>query len=120
MLGPLSKNSLHFTENAGTWRCQDVKHIIIFCQNHTHNRQKLYKEAGTDRYQEILSTREGLRAVARGVMKEGLLAQFSLAKEQIDLLEGRTSNGGNSDADGNGDGGGDGGDEDEGKVGEQG
>ena len=31
-----------------------------------------------------------------------LLAQFSLAKEQIDLLEGRTSNDGNGDGDGNG------------------
>lgn len=50
-------------------------------------------------------------------MNEGLLAQFSLAKKQIDLLEGRTSNGGNSDADGNGDGGGD---EEEDKAVEQG
>ncbi|MCJ1272053.1 hypothetical protein MMC22_011960, partial [Lobaria immixta] len=57
-------------------------------------RQKLQEEAGTNRYQEILSTGKGLRAVARWVMNEGLLAQLSLAKEQIDLVEGRTSHDG--------------------------
>ena len=45
--------------------------------------------AGTDRYVEIMSTGKGLRAVARWVMSERLLSQFSLAKEQIDRAEGR-------------------------------
>ena len=96
---------------------KDVKHIIIFCPDRAHNRQKLYEEAGTNRYHGILSTGKGLRAVARWVMNEGLSTQFSLAKEHIDLLEGRTSTGGDGNGDGseNGDGGedGDGDDEDE-------
>lgn len=35
----------------------------------------------------MLSTRKGLKAVARWAMTEGLLHQFSLAKEQIDRAE---------------------------------
>ena len=93
------------------WRRQDPKQIIIFCPNHARNRRSLYEAARTDRYQEIMSTGKGLRAVARCVMSEGLLAQFSLAKEQIDLLEGRTGNDGDGEGDGDGDGDGD--DEDE-------
>lgn len=62
----------------------------MLCPNHAHNRRRLFEAAGTDRYQDILSTGKGLRAVARWVMNEGLLAQLSLAKEQIDGVEGRT------------------------------
>ena len=36
-----------------------------------------------------MSTGKGLRAVTRWVINEGLLSQFSLAKEQIDRAEGR-------------------------------
>ena len=36
-----------------------------------------------------MSTGKGLRAVARWVMSEGLLSQISLAKEQINRVEGR-------------------------------
>ena len=71
------------------WRQQDPKHIIIFCPNHAHNRRSLYEAAGTSRYQELMSTGKGLRAVARWVINEGLLSQFALAKEQIDRAEGR-------------------------------
>ena len=72
------------------WRRQDPKHVIVFCPHHARNRRRLFEAAGTDRWQEVLSTGKGLRAVARWVMDEGLLAQFSLAKEQIDRVEGRT------------------------------
>ena len=44
-------------------------------------------------------------------MNEAILAQFFLAKEQIDLLKDRTSNDGHGDGGGGGDGDGD--DEDE-------
>ena len=70
------------------WRRQDPKHVIVFCPNHALTRNRLYEEAGTQQYQEMLSTRKGLRAVARWVMREGLLHQFSLAKEQIDRAGG--------------------------------
>ena len=66
------------------WRRQDPKHVIVFCPNHALTRNRLYKKAGTQQYQEMLSTKKGLRAVARWVMRKGLLHQFLLAKEQID------------------------------------
>ena len=71
------------------YRRQDRKHVIIFCPNHAYNRRRLYETAGTNRYQEIMSTGNGLRAVARWVTNEGLLSQFSLAKEQSDWVEGK-------------------------------
>ena len=49
----------------------------------------LFEATGTDRYQEILSTGKGIRGMARWVMSESLLPQFSLAKEQIDGVESR-------------------------------
>lgn len=61
----------------------------MFCPNHSHNRRRLFQAAGTDRYQKILSTGKGIRAVARWIMSEGLVLRFSLAKEQIDRAEGR-------------------------------
>ena len=82
------------------WRRQDPKHIIIFCPNHALNRRSLYEAAGTGRYREIMSTRKGLRALARWVMSEGLLLQFSLAKEQADWVEGRAINDSGSVGDG--------------------
>ena len=45
-----------------------------------------------------MSTGKGLRAVARWVMSEGLLLQFSLANEQIHRVEGRINI--NDDGDG--------------------
>ena len=62
------------------------------CPDHAHNQRKLFEAAGTDGYQEILSTGKRLRAEARWVMSEGLLAQFSLAKEQTNRAEGRVGN----------------------------
>ena len=58
------------------WRRQDPKHIIIFCPNHAATRNRLYEEAGTRHYKEILATKRGLRAVAGWIMREGLLHQF--------------------------------------------
>ncbi|MCJ1265039.1 hypothetical protein MMC22_004914 [Lobaria immixta] len=48
---------------------------------------------GTNRYEQMISTGKGLRAVARWVMSEGLLGQFLLAKEQSDWAEGRGKRG---------------------------
>lgn len=81
----------------GGWRRQDPKHVIIFCPNHARNRRSLYEAAGTDRYQGTMSTGKGLRAVARWARSEGLLLQFSLAKVQIDRVEGRVLNDGDNE-----------------------
>ena len=62
-----------------------------------------------------MSTGKGLQAVARWVMSEGLLSQFSLAKEQVDWVEGRATNDSGSEGDEVGDG--DDGDETEAGVG---
>ena len=69
------------------WRRQDPKHIIVFCPNHAATRNRLYEEAGTRHYKEMLATKRGLRAVAGWVMREGLLHQFSLAKEHAEWAE---------------------------------
>ncbi|MCJ1265443.1 hypothetical protein MMC22_005321 [Lobaria immixta] len=63
--------------------------FVVFCPNHALIRDRLYEEAGTQQDLQMLLTRNGLRAVARRVMREGLLHQFSLAREQIDRAEGR-------------------------------
>lgn len=60
--------------------------------NYASTRRKLYEETGTQQYQNILSTGKRLRAVARWIMREGLLGHFSLAKEQHDWMEGRARN----------------------------
>ena len=69
------------------WRRQDPTHVTAFCPDHEVTRDKLYEEARTRQYLEMLSTRRGLRAVARWMMGEGLLHQFSLTREQIDRAE---------------------------------
>ena len=62
---------------------------MMFCPNHAPNRRGLYEKAGTHRYQETLSTGEGPRAVARWVVNQGLLGQFSRARAQMDQGERR-------------------------------
>ena len=64
------------------WRRQDPKHIIIFCPNDARNCRRSYEAAGTDRYQETMSTGNGFWAVARWVMSEGLFSQFDETLEQ--------------------------------------
>lgn len=44
-----------------------------------------------------MSTGKGLRAVARWPTSEGLLGQFSLAKEQRDWVEGKRKGSGDED-----------------------
>ena len=65
-----------------------------------NNRRSLYEAAGTSQYWELMSTGKGLRAVAQWVMSEGLLSQFSLAKEQIDCAEDRAREDDDDDDDG--------------------
>ena len=67
-------------------RRQDLRHVIIFCPNQAFKRRRLYEKTETQRYQETLSTEKCLRAIARWVMKEGLLGQFWLAREQMALV----------------------------------
>lgn len=62
--------------------------LLLSCPNHESSRWKSYEAAGTDRYKQILGTEKDLGAVARWVMREGLLGQFSPAKEQKDRVEG--------------------------------
>ena len=72
------------------WRRQDPKRVVIFCLNHAYYRRRFYETAGTDYTKRlIILIGKGLRAVARWVMNEGHLSQFSLAKEQSDWVEGK-------------------------------
>lgn len=87
------------------WRCQDVKTHHYLLSDLRPTTVRSYNEEG--RYRPVPGNSsdrkgEGFVQWPGGSRTRELLAQFSLAKEQIDLLEGRTSNDGNGDGDGNG------------------
>ena len=67
------------TCNQGT---QTLKHICIFCPELQRNRYQLFLTAGSNSWEEISSTKRGLLATARWLIREGVLEQFSLAREE--------------------------------------
>lgn len=60
------------------------------------------KRPGHSSNKKMLSTKRGLQAVARWMMKRDLLHQFLLAKKQIDWVEGRNRAKKGDDEDGKG------------------
>ena len=62
---------------------QDAKHVILFCEMFAAYRRYLFEEAGTNDWDALTSTKKGLKAITRWVMKTGLLGQFSLAANQL-------------------------------------
>ena len=67
---------------------KDIANDLHICQ---YKGKFYYEAAGNNRYEEMMSTGKGLRAVTRWTMSEGLPGQFSLAKDQRDRAEGRGS-----------------------------
>lgn len=61
-------------------RAQTVKHILCHCPNHIGLREKMYRDAGTDKFCHLLKTQKGCRAAARMLLSTNLLAQFSDAE----------------------------------------
>ena len=75
------------------WQKENPKHVIIFCPDQVHHRCRLYKAAGTNQYEQMMSMGKGLQAVARWVISKSLLGQFSLAKKQSNWVEGKEKKG---------------------------
>jgi hypothetical protein len=65
------------------WLQQTPKHIAMFCPDRQEHRQRLFQEAGTTDFQEMVSTKQGAKAIAKWFIQTNLLTQFSLAKEQL-------------------------------------
>ena len=55
---------------------QTAKHMIMYCP--LLRREQLFVEAGSQDYRKLTSTVRGLRAVAKWIIRSGLLAQFKL------------------------------------------
>jgi hypothetical protein len=70
-----------------------VKHILIFCPERQHARERLFREAGTSNWKDLANTKRGLTAVARWMIQEAVLEQFSLAKDEEKEREGRGTDG---------------------------
>jgi len=64
------------------YRAQTVKHILIFCHKRQQARERLFREAGTSNWKDLVNTRRGLQAAARWMIHEAVLDQFSLARDE--------------------------------------
>jgi len=64
------------------YRAQTVKHILIFCHMRQQARERLFREAGTSNWKDLVNTRRGLQAAARWMIHEAVLDQFSLARDE--------------------------------------
>ena len=60
---------------------QTPKHIVLFCARFERDRDKMIREAGTSDFRSLLANERGLRAVTTWFLQQGILSQFSLAKE---------------------------------------
>ncbi len=60
-----------------------MKHILFFCPKFREARQRLFIEAGTTDTRRMLTETKGIRAAARWMVETGVIASFSLAREQL-------------------------------------
>lgn len=65
------------------WRCQDVKHIFMFCPMFQDRQRGLVQTAGTNDLHRMLTTPKGAKAATKWLIQTGLLGQYSLANEQL-------------------------------------
>ena len=70
------------------WRKQDGKHITLFCPDYTEGRTEMLREAGTGCFDTMMSTKKGVRAAARWMVRADALHQFSLARVQARRVDG--------------------------------
>lgn len=63
------------------WQRQTPKHILLFCPDWGERRGAMIEEAKSDNYMQLTTTATGLRAVTRWFIREGILGQFSIARE---------------------------------------
>src|SRR5271154_1361750 len=60
------------------WARQTAKHILLFCPNFSGSRAKLFRDAGTNNYLQMVATTRGAKAAAQFLHETGLLPQFQL------------------------------------------
>src|SRR5204863_5576699 len=62
------------------WEQQTPKHVVMFCPSRT-GRDCMLTSASTMDYTTLLNTDKGLRAITSWFIRQGILSQFSIAKE---------------------------------------
>ena len=62
------------------WERQTPSHVVTFCPE-LRGRDAMFARAGSRTFREILSSTKGLKAVTQWLIRQGVLPQFSLAKE---------------------------------------
>ena len=70
------------------WRKQDSKYITLFYLDYTEGRIEMLCEAGTGCFDTMMSTKKGVRAAARWIVRADTLYQFSLARVQARRVDG--------------------------------
>lgn len=63
------------------WPRQTIKHVLLFYPRFARDRDKMIQEASTNDYTTLLLTVQGIRAVTKWFLRQGILTQFSLASE---------------------------------------
>ena len=66
---------------------QTAKHIIIRCSKYSPERSRVFTQAGTQDYMQMISTAKGLEAVTKWMIKARMLEQFSRAAELLNENE---------------------------------
>jgi hypothetical protein len=66
------------------WLRQTLKHVVLFCLNHSRTRESMLLVAKTQNLRRLLNINKRVRVMTRWLMKTDILAQFSL---MIECLE---------------------------------
>jgi len=61
------------------WPQQTVRHVLLFCLDHSEERESIIRQTGTTDLYTILNHGKGSRIAARWLARSGLLAQFTTA-----------------------------------------
>ena len=62
------------------WERQTVKHVVTQCPDISH-REEMFLQSKSSNFRTILSTKKGLQAVTRWLIKYGKIEQFKVAGE---------------------------------------
>jgi hypothetical protein len=66
------------------WLRQTLKHVMLFCFNHSRTRESMLLVVETQNLRRLLNINKRVRTMTRWLMKTDILAQFSLAIECLE------------------------------------
>jgi hypothetical protein len=66
------------------WLRQTLKHVVLFCLNHSRTRESMLLVAETQNLRRLLNISKRVRVMTRWLMKTDILAQFSLTIECLE------------------------------------